>query len=117
MKASEFRTSLKNRPKYNNNKVNGYDSAKESIRASELKLMQNQGIISDLKEQVHFKLIPTQRDTKGNLIEKICSYVADFTYMKEEKLVVEDTKGMRLPAYIIKRKLMLAVHGIRILET
>ena len=42
--------------------------------------------------------------------------MADFTYWKGDQRVVEDTKGHRTEKYIIKRKLMLYVHGIRIRE-
>ena len=70
-------------------------------------------------------LIPTQRipvtDEKGKtklrVAERECAYIADFVYKDAEgRLVVEDTKGVRTPDYIIKRKLMLAVHGIQIQE-
>lgn len=62
-------------------------------------------------------LIPTQRDSSGNLIEKGCSYYADFVYRdKEGNLVVEDTKGVRTSEYRLKKKLMLQVHGIQITE-
>ena len=44
-------------------------------------------------------------------------YYADFVYKdKEGVLHVEDTKGFKTKDYIIKRKLMLHVHGIRIHE-
>lgn len=51
-------------------------------------------------------------------IEKSCKYIADFVYTDNEtgQTVVEDTKGMRTKDYIIKRKLMLYLHGIRIKE-
>ena len=52
----------------------------------------------------------------GKLLEKECSYIADFVYIQNGNLVVEDTKGFRTEAYKIKRKLMLHVHGIRIKE-
>lgn len=49
--------------------------------------------------------------------EKPVKYVADFCYAtKDGAYVVEDTKGMRTPDYIIKRKLMLWVHKIKIKE-
>lgn len=67
-------------------------------------------------------------------VEKECCYVADFVYqapvskqyINDEghlvfadgyETVVEDSKGIRTPEYIIKRKLMLHVHGIKIKET
>lgn len=102
--------------KYNNEKVGGYDSRKEYYRAQQLKILLKCGVISDLREQVKFVLIPAQRDPSGRLLEHECSYYADFVYDKDGVTVVEDTKGVRTPEYIIKRKLMLQVHGISIKE-
>ena len=102
--------------KYGAKKSGGYDSRKEHRRANELKLMQRAGLISGLREQVKFVLIPTQRDAAGKLLEKECSYRADFVYSRDGMTVVEDTKGVRTPEYRIKRKLMLRVHGISIVE-
>ena len=55
--------------------------------------------------------------------EQKCCYVADFVYEKRMldgtwQTVVEDTKSevTRTADYIIKRKLMLFRHGIRIQE-
>ena len=64
-----------------------------------------------------FVLIPTQKEN-GKVIEREVRYIADFTYrdMKDHRLVVEDTKGMKTREYIIKRKLMLYRLGIRIQE-
>ena len=105
--------------KYGNRKVihDGieFDSVKEAHRYCELKLMQRAGMISDLQLQVPFELIPTQR-IDGKLAEKATNYVADFVYQQNGVQVVEDTKGVRTKEYIIKRKLMLWVHGIRIRE-
>ena len=92
-------------------------------------LLQKAGEIKDLERQVKFELIPTQREPdtigkrggihKGKVIENGVSYVADFVYTdcRSGKTVVEDSKGMRTKDYIIKRKLMLWIHGIRIFET
>ena len=106
--------------KYHNRKVsiNGetFDSRKEANRWAELKLLQRAGKISDLNRQVHYQLIPSQYEN-GHLLERGVSYIADFVYKEDGKLVVEDAKGMRTDAYIIKRKLMLSVYGIRIKET
>ncbi|MDE7377509.1 MAG: DUF1064 domain-containing protein [Paraprevotella sp.] len=106
----------KKRNKYGAKKSGGYDSTKEHNRANQLKLMLRAGLISNLREQVKYVLIPTQRDAAGNLLEKECSYYADFVYTKDGKTVVEDTKGVRTPEYRLKRKLMLHVHGISIVE-
>lgn len=116
--------------KYHSKKitVNGitYDSKKECKRHQELLLLERAGAIQSLQRQVKYVLIPVQREPDiigkrggrkpGKLIEKECAYIADFVYQEEGKTVVEDTKGFRTKDYIIKRKLMLHVHGIRIKE-
>lgn len=115
------------RNKYGAKRVGSHASKKEHYRAQELHLMERAGIISDLREQVPYVLIPAQygecgKDLKGRatrvLLERSCSYVADFVYTDKAtgRTVVEDTKGVRTKEYIIKRKLMLHVHGIRIKE-
>lgn len=108
--------------------INGitYDSIKEAQRHPVLLDMERKGEITDLQRQVKFVLIPAQREPdtigsrggvkKGRLIERECAYVADFVYNQNGKRVVEDTKGVRTKDYIIKRKLMLWVHGIQIKE-
>lgn len=115
-KAMRAAPAAKKRSKYGAVKSGGYDSRKEHRRANELKLMQRAGLISNLRQQVKYVLIPTQRDPAGNLLEKECSYYADFVYDKDGVSVVEDTKGFRTPEYRIKRKLMLRIHGIVIKE-
>ena len=104
--------------KYHNRKVKThdgvFDSTKEYKRWVVLKLMERSGEISDLKRQVPFVLIKTQKT--ATVTERPVKYVADFVYVKDGKTVVEDTKGVRTADYIIKRKLMLFVHGIEIKE-
>ncbi len=129
---------MKFRNKYKSKKVciDGieFDSKKEAARYSELKVMQRAGIIHDLKLQQVFELIPAQYEyintgeyykagkNKGKpkikkiCVEKACAYKADFVYECNGKTVVEDTKGFRTKDYIIKRKLMLYIHGIKIKE-
>jgi hypothetical protein len=106
--------------KYGNRKTvfdgETFDSRKEANRWAELKLLERAGAIHSLQRQVPFEFIPTQRDENGKMIERPVKYVADFVYTEGCKQVVEDTKGMRTPDYIIKRKLMLMVHGIRVKE-
>ena len=102
--------------KYGNVKFRGHDSKKEARRAQELWLLQRAGQISNLRQQVTFELIPAQY-INGKCVERACRYVADFVYTQDGKTVVEDVKGYKTPDYIIKRKLMLHVFGIRILET
>ena len=94
-----------------------YDSRKEGCRYAGLRLLERSGEIRDLKKQVPFTLIPVQRDKQGKCIERAVKYVADFVYYtRSGERIVEDTKGVRTADYIIKRKLMLYVHGIRIKE-
>ena len=105
-----------------------FDSKKEAKRYQELKLLEIAGAITDLRMQVKYILIPEQREPdqigkrggvkKGMLLERECSYLADFVYyyFAKGKTVIEDAKGYKTKEYIIKRKLMLYVHGIRIDE-
>lgn len=123
----------KDKKKYNSKKttVDGieFDSKKEANRYKELKDMESKGEILDLKLQVPYVLIPAQYESilTKKIIERQCVYKADFTYYIPEgeyglytKLVVEDVKGYKKgPAYslyVIKRKLMLQLYGIRIKE-
>lgn len=103
--------------KYHAQKTGGYDSHREYDRAQQLKLLQSAGHIANLREQVPFLLLPARRNDTGYL-ERAVRYIADFVYtdLQSGQTVVEDTKGVRTPEYIIKRKLMLAVHGITIHE-
>lgn len=103
--------------KYRNVKVNGYDSIKEMQRHYELQILERAGKISNLKRQVRFELIPHQL-INGKVKERAVNYIADFTYTENGKLIVEDVKSpaTRTPEYIIKRKLMLYIHGIEIKE-
>lgn len=103
-----------------------FDSLKEYRRYCDLTLLEKAGQIQNLRRQVKFILIPAQYEPdtigkrggvkRGKLIERECSYVADFVYTQDGKRLVEDTKGFKTKDYIIKRKLMLHVHGIRINE-
>ena len=110
--------SIKN--KYNN--VGHGSSTKERNRGAVLELLQRQGYISGLQKQVVYELIPAHYDVvngKRKCIERACTYKADFVYydVENKQLIVEDSKGFRTKEYIIKRKLMLFLHGIKIKET
>ncbi|MBQ5655955.1 MAG: DUF1064 domain-containing protein [Bacteroidaceae bacterium] len=92
-----------------------FDSRKEANRYRELKLLERAGKITELKRQIKYILIPSQR-IDGKVVERPCAYVADFVYKKDGEVIVEDTKGFKTKEYVIKRKLMLHVYGIRIKE-
>jgi len=103
-----------------------FDSKKEARRYQELKLLEASGKIENLKVQVKFTLLPAQREPdtvgpkggkiRGKVIEREVAYIADFVYVEDGKMIVEDTKGMKTPEYVIKRKLLLYMTGIRIRE-
>jgi hypothetical protein len=104
-----------------------FDSKREANRYRVLKEKAEMGRITSLERQVKFILIPVQKEPdrlgprggmiKGKVLERECSYVADFTYYDQEgNYIVEDSKGFRTPEYIIKRKMMLYLKGIRITE-
>jgi len=102
-----------------------YASQKEAKRAAELELLVKAGEIRRLQRQTRFDLIPKQEG------ERSVAYIADFAYEERRATgphgetycwirVVEDVKSpatRKKESYIIKRKLMLQVHGIRIRET
>ena len=110
--------------KYRNKKVLvdgvAFDSKKEAKRYRELKLLEDAGIIEKLERQVKFDLLPNQKDPDGKVIERKVQYVADFVYMKNGKVVVEDVKGYRdggaYRVFVIKRKLMLYRFGLKVIE-
>ena len=101
--------------KYGNKKAVASDgtvmaSKRELRRYEDLLLLRRIGEISNLRTQVKYELIPKQEG------ERAVTYTADFVYEEAGKTVVEDAKGMRTQQYVIRRKLMLWVHGIRIQE-
>ena len=119
--------------KYQNKKtiVDGieFDSKREANHYRELRLLERAGKIQHLRRQVRYQLIPAQYENipqygknglriqdKRVCVERELSYIADFTYQQDGKLVVEDVKGYRTSAYTIKRKLMLFMHGVKIKE-
>lgn len=117
-----------------------FDSKKEGNRYCELKLLQQSGEISNLELQKRYELIPAQYETietgeyykvgakKGQpktkqvCIEQSVVYIADFVYQENGQTVVEDVKGFRdtssatYAKFVLKRKMMLWIHGIRIME-
>ena len=111
--------------KYGNQKIqiDGilFDSKKEANRYCELKLLEKAGKITELQLQKEFELIPAQYEGKGKqrkCIERAVKYKADFYYFDFDtgRYVCEDTKGFKTKEYILKRKMMLYMVGIRIIE-
>lgn len=100
--------------KYGNARVehdgHKFASRKERDRYVELKLMQRQGLISDLVLQPRFPL------TVAGF--KVCTYVADFQYLDvwADVTVVEDVKGYKTDVYRLKAKLFHAIKGFPVRE-
>lgn len=112
-----------------------FASKREADRYDELSLLEKQGVIRNLEWQKEYLLVPAQYKTveqygkrgtrikdKRILLERKVTYIADFVYEKDGETIVEDSKGYRNPAsapyakFVLKRKLMLWIHGIRITE-
>lgn len=87
-----------------------FHSQKEAARYRELNALERGKLIRDLELQPRFAL-----DVNGI---HICNYFADFKYFDNDRKVdvVEDTKGFRTETYKIKKRLMLAIHGIEVEE-
>ena len=103
------------RPKYGNKKVTvqgiKFDSKWESERYLYIKSLELAGRVRNLELQVRFAL-----EVNG---QKICTYIADFRYEKENangdwEAIVEDAKGVETPEFKLKKKLMKACLGIEI---
>lgn len=48
----------------------------------------------------------------------VCTYIADYAWVETANglVVVADAKGMQTPVYRLKKKLLMATHGIDVLE-
>lgn len=96
-----------------------FHSAKEARRYSELKLLEKAGEITGLLLQPRYGLWikpfvgtgSSERVSAGN-------YVGDFQYYERSgELVVEDVKGVKTPAYRLKKRIVEALYGFQITET
>lgn len=92
-----------------------YRSEREAQRHRELLALQRAGRVANLRREVPFVLAPSARI--AGRTKPALRYFADFTYTEAGVEVVEDVKGMRTQVYLIKRHLMMTVHGISIRET
>jgi hypothetical protein len=114
--------STKKPAKYRNTKCEHegikFDSQRERSHWFHLIQQQAAGLIRDLRLQVAFVLTERKQRDDGTW-ERASKYVADFTYIRDGKLVVEDVKSeatRKNRAYIQKRKQMLDKHGITVKE-
>ena len=107
--------------KYRNEKAERgeirFDSKKEAQRYDELMLLLQAGEISDLRLQRDYTLQEAYTTPEGKRVRAI-RYRADFTYVRNGELIVEDVKSpaTKTRAYEIKKKLMLEKYGIEITE-
>lgn len=111
--AASKRASEPSKSKMGNKKVEYkghlFDSKWECERFQQLEVLERTGAIEGLRIQVPFELIA------GGVY--ICKYIADFVYQQDGADVVEDAKGNITDMYRLKRRLMLDIFGIKILET
>lgn len=82
-----------------------FASKAEARRYSNLKLLERAGEISNLRLQPRYPLV-----VSGQLV---CTYVGDFEYLdnNHDRLVTEDTKGVKTKDFVIKAKLFHALYG------
>jgi hypothetical protein len=86
-----------------------FDSKREGQGYRQLKALKTVGIIKELKLQVPFQI--------GLNGKKICKYYADFVAVYADgRQEVIDYKGMKTPVYNLKKKLVEAMFGIKIIE-
>lgn len=90
-----------------------FASKAEMRRYAMLKLSQRAGLIRDLEIQPRLPIVI------GGV--KVCTYVGDFRYVELQNgkplgSVIEDCKGHKTEMYLLKKKLVRAVHGIEIRE-
>lgn len=86
-----------------------FHSRREAQRYAELKLHVKAGNLVSFERQVPF--VCAVNDVK------VCTYYADFvTYSKDGQRTVEDVKGFRTDIYKLKKKLVEALYGIKIME-
>ena len=94
-----------------------FDSVKEYKCYIELTAQMQRSEISELKCQVKFKLAPKVKIAGEKRAKPALRYFADFTYIRNGKLVLKDVKSVvtrKLVSYRSKKHLMKSVHDIDI---
>lgn len=92
-----------------------FDSAKEAKRFTKLRALEEAGKIKGLRLQVPFELLPSFEC--DGVKYRGMKYIADFVYVRDGALVVEDCKGVKTPEYKMKKKLMAYVNHVNIEES
>jgi hypothetical protein len=105
--------------KYRNERVEfdglKFDSKREAARWGELRMLEKLGRISMLRRQVAYELAPPVKFAGARARKPAIRFIADFEYLENGVRIVEDVKSTvtaKLPAFQMKRHLMLAIHGI-----
>jgi len=104
---------IKNKPKrskYGNKKCYyqglKFDSILELDRWKFLQKCEKEMLIEDLTRQAKY---PMKINDK-----LICSYIADFEYSRNGKIITEDAKGVLIEVFRIKAKLFEAIYSRKI---
>lgn len=94
-----------------------FRSKKEEKRYYELLELLEAGVISDLKLEPQFTLIEGYKKPNGERVKRM-RYTADFSYIRNGKLVVEDVKSRptKTTSYQIRKNMMQDKYGITITE-
>lgn len=93
-----------------------FDSKHEAEVYAELLILQRDGLCHNIRRQVPYELIPTEKGPDGKTERKVV-YKADFVYLDDmDRVHVADAKGFRTPVYILKKRLMWHKYKINIEE-
>lgn len=92
-----------------------FDSKKEALRYTQLRTLLRNKEISNLVTQPEFTLQDDFVLVKKNIRKKIrkIKYIADFMYVKDGEIIVEDVKGVKTDVYMLKKKMFLKIYGER----
>ena len=116
------------KPKKVENEYGVFDSKSEYERYLLLLDMERNGLITDLKRQVTYELLPQQTKVVRKqlktkikdvikIVERPMTYTCDFTYYKDGEYVAEEFKGSKYcidEGVRIKKKLLYYMHGIEL---
>lgn len=85
-----------------------FASKAEADRYLHLVMLERAGVISDLETQVEYLLVPAHVMADGTKVRAV-RYYADFRYLdlRTQRRIVEDVKGCKTQAYIVKRAVLL----------
>jgi len=81
-----------------------FDSAGEARAFALLNLWHKIGAIQSLERQPRYTIMDGYIDDTGRKVRAM-EYVPDFRFIRDNKIVVVDFKGMRTEAYKLKAKL------------